>query len=269
MHALFDTVVTHARTRAKAAVSPHTLRAKTYMFLLDLDGLETTGPLVSVNRFNLFSFYDRDHFKFLQDGQARSTSQKVREYVVSSGLPEPEQILLLTNLRVLGYVFNPVSFYYCYRNDRLMAVLAEVNNTFGEQHSILIDCRDLGDDRGFYRFQSEKNFYVSPFLKHDTDLFFHFRDAREKQLFFIVDSGYADGSKKEVLLRATLTGRRRPYGNATLLYEFFRIPFVTLRIIAGIHWHALLLYLKKIPFYTKGETDAAIIKTQKKKYQEA
>lgn len=262
MHALFDTVITHARRPVPAAVQPHTLRAKTYMFLLDLDRLNEAGPLVSINRFNLFSFYDRDHLKFLPVVEGCSTAQRVREFLDQEGLPEPDRILLLTNLRVLGYVFNPVSFYYCYRDGKLLAVLAEVNNTFGEQHPILIDCRNRIDERGFYRYQSKKNFYVSPFLKYDTDLFFHFRDVREEQLFFIVDSGYAEGSEKEILLRATLTGKRRTYSSKALLYEFFRIPFVTLRIIAGIHWHALLLYLKKIPYYRKKETDAEIKKLQ-------
>jgi len=250
MHAFFDTVVTHARTRSPAAVAAHTLRTRTYMFLLDLDHLNQTSIVVSRNRLNLFSFYDRDHLKFLeQKSSSLETAGAVRNYLLEAGLPLPERILLLTNLRVLGYVFNPVSFYFCYKADDLIAVLAEVNNTFGEQHPILIDCRRLRDERGFYRYQTRKNFYVSPFLKRDTDLFFHFRDPAEDRLFFLVDSGYDRGEKKDLLLRATLTGNRRPFQLKILLFEFFRLPFITLRIIVGIHWHALRLYLKKVPFY--------------------
>ncbi len=255
MHALFDTVVTHHRTSEKAAVQPHSLRMKTYMFLLDLDQMDQTGPMVSINHFNIFAFYDRDHLKFLP-ASGEKTADRVRGVIRRAGYTEPEQILLLTNLRLLGYVFNPVSFYFCYSDQRLQVVLAEVNNTFGEQHAILIPCKP--DNRGFMRFQARKNFYVSPFLKHDTELFFHFKDIRSEQLFFLIDSGYANNEKKEILLRTSLIGKRRAYTTRTILYEFFRVPLLTFRIIAAIHWHALRLYLKKIPFYSKDDSDAEI-----------
>jgi DUF1365 family protein len=156
-------------------------------------------------------------------------------------------VYLLCYPRVLGYVFNPLSVYYCYaRTGQLQALIYEVGNTYGERHCYLIPARP---ERGMVRHACDKAFYVSPFLPMDCRYNFHAR-VPGKVLSLLI----RETRRSEPVLDAWFTGHRRPLTDGTLLRLGLRLPFMTLKVIAGIHWEALKLWLKGLPVF--GHTDA-------------
>jgi DUF1365 family protein len=209
------------------------------MFLLDLDEMAKGTPwLLGFNRPGLFTFRDKDHFRFRRD-RALSTRQKVDEYFGE----RPLRVQLLTNLRILGYTFNPVSFYFCDFSDGRTEVLVEVNNTYGEQKPYLVRANTPD--------VQQKSFYVSPFIRHDRS--FRFRIARPGRTLRIEIS--AVSADNRLIMKGVLAGRQQNLSNTALAAAFLRFPFVTLKIIALIHWHALRLYWKGVPHFGKAETD--------------
>ena len=156
--------VRHRRHRPRV----HDFRYRLLLAYLDLDALDPIDRTVrtfSVNRWNLWSFFDRDHL----DGRPAATAGKVRRLLARHGIHlGGGSIRLLTQLRVLGYVFNPISLYYCHDGEgTLAAVVAEVNNTFGERHLYLLDRRPNDSGRATARFRAAKAMHVSPFLGMD------------------------------------------------------------------------------------------------------
>ena len=143
-----------------------------YMFMIDLDELDIISKrfwAISRNRFNLFSFYDNDHFrKKNSNGFKETVREKLEIYLVENGVHAyPSRIKLLTSLRILGHVFNPVSFYYCYdENDVCFAVIAEVTNTYREMKMYLL----VEHDQKFFYGSKKKLFYISPFTQLDDQL---------------------------------------------------------------------------------------------------
>ncbi len=184
-------------------------------------------------------------------GQTRPTvsaKASLLAWIASQGLPLPAdtRVLLLTHCRVLGYVFNPVSFYFCLdAQDRPLCAVAEVGNTFGEQKPFLLRPEDLASD-GFFRRVVPKHFYVSPFSALDLAFDFKLRVPGE-QLDIHIDDREGD---HPVLLTA-LTGRRVPLTDANLARLTLKYPLVTLRVITLIHWHALKLWWKNVPWHRK------------------
>lgn len=151
--------------------------------------------------------------------------------------------MLQTFPRVLGYVFNPVSFWYCHdRSGALIAILAEVNNTFGGSYSYLLH-RKGEPLRDGEEMTADKLFHVSPFNEIEGGYRFRFHLQRKVQLARI-DYDDAEG---EVLL-TSISGKPRDWSAAALLGAFLRMPFLTLGVIARIHWQALKLWLKGVPF---------------------
>ncbi|HEU4717424.1 MAG TPA: DUF1365 domain-containing protein, partial [Bacteroidia bacterium] len=159
----------------------------------------------------------------------------------------PARVLLITNLRLLGYVFNPVSFYFCYgeKGEPLCAV-AEVSNTFREMKLYYIGKENF-DGRKFH-LRVPKYFYVSPFIDHDAEFDFSLELPGEKMNIRIDD--YKDGNRFFI---STLTGEKKALTTGRLVAYFFRFPFITLKIIFLIHWNAMVLWLKKIRYFRKGE----------------
>ncbi len=231
-----------------------------FLFALDLDRLDELSALrlLRVNEPGIFSFHDRDHLKFMpgsnrerRSGQRSTTADSLREHLKSElGGAEVSRIILVSNLRMLGYVFNPVSFYYLYtpsrRGEELCAVLAEVNNTFGEQKHYLI--RNTAN-----RPPTKKSFYISPFISHDADFQFLLK-APDENLFVRIDSTV----KGELQLRAVVSGRRSAISDAELARCLFRYPLYTLMVIVLIHWQAMKLFIKRVPFFSKADTDKKI-----------
>jgi len=212
----------------------HHLKYRVFYLLLDVDNPNGGLRLLSRNRFNLFSFHDSDH---------GSGSGTVRDWVETemekAGLDAPRSIRLLTLPRVLGYVFNPISLYFCHDATGLLtAVLYEVNNTFGERHSYLV--RATGSRPLIH--DCPKRFYVSPFndmggtYRMDLDPPGGDRPAIRFAINHTDDTGK--------LLFAGLSLKGRPLTDRGLLARFIAMPLMTFKVILAIHWEALKLWRK-------------------------
>ena len=207
--------------------------------------------LFSLNRFNLFSLHYVDH-------GARDGSPPlpwIRSLLARNGIEADGRIDLLCFPRVLGFVFNPVSFWYCHnRSGARVAILAEVNNTFGEHHNYLLahaDGKPVEDDETLTR---RKVFHVSPFMAVSGTYRFRFHTnpqggEQPEVTRASIDYGDEDGD----LLYTALSGRARPLTTAALLRAFLAYPLLTLGVVYRIHWQAFRLWLKRVPFFTKPE----------------
>jgi DUF1365 family protein len=201
-----------------------------------LDMAETTGPtLFSRNRRNLVSLWDSDHGG--APGQGRGLAW-VREVLAAQGLPAPERVELLAQPRVLGHVFNPVSFWLCHDAAGLRVVIAEVTNTFGDRHSYLCHTEDLSPLTREHTVHARKVMHVSPFQPVEGGYSFRF-DIRSDRIGIWIDYAQGEGG-----VLATLTGPRRALTNGGILRACLRRPFGSRRVLALIHWQALKLALK-------------------------
>jgi uncharacterized protein len=244
---LYEARVMHNRL----SPTPHRFHYKVFLFCLDLDEIDTLAARLhwlSRNRFNLFNFCDRDHLQ-LPAGNATGIRQHITSYLRSQNMEIGKgRIMLITNCRTLGHQFNPVSFYFCYdEQDRPLCAIAEVGNTFGELKPYLLGPDTLHQNT--FRQKQRKYFYVSPFI--DLDTWFDFDlTIPDDTLRIRIDDFDSDNNR---FFLSTLSGRRVPLTDAKLLRSFFSIPFVTLKVIALIHWQAFKLWRKKIPFHHKAE----------------
>lgn len=207
-------------------------------FLLFDAEARLNGPrLFSRNRGNLISVQDRDHGGAPGDGAG---ARWVREVLREHQLQQPKRIMLLTQPRTLGHVFNPVSFWLCHdENDDLTVVISEVTNTFGERHSYLCHHADLSPIRATDRLKATKIFFVSPFQPVEGGYVFRF-DIRADRIGIWIDYSQSKGG-----VIATLTGRRVPLTNRGVLGAVLRRPLGTRRVLALIHWQALKLWIKR------------------------
>lgn len=239
---LYECTVMHHRLEPKV----NQFRYRMFMLALNLDEIDklAVGGL-SHNRWNLYSFRDRDHLT-LPGLETASLRENLTAWLANRGitLPIGGQVLLVTLPRVLGYSFNPVSFYFCSDVDDLpLCAVVEVGNTFRELKPYLIPAPD-GDGR--FRLITPKHFYVSPFSP--LDLLFDFRlRVPDETLDIHIDDRAAE---RPVLLSA-LTGRRVPLTSSRLLWFTLKYPLITLKVIALIHWHALLLWMRRLPWHRK------------------
>lgn len=195
--------------------------------------------MFGVERRALLSFRSADHGP--RDGSA--LLPWIERLLRQRGLPDDGEIVLQTFPRVFGYVFNPVNFWFCHdRSGNLIAVLAEVNNTFGGTHSYLLHRAGQVLREG-EEIKAEKVFHVSPFNDIEGGYRFRFQLQRSVQLARI-DYDDADGE----LLLTSLSGKGQAWSSAALLAAFLRMPFLTLGVMVRIHWQALKLWLKGVPF---------------------
>jgi DUF1365 family protein len=199
------------------------------------------GESLNLNRFGLHSFYEKDH------GYRDGTSLKAWLYDMFDAykFEKPKEVFLISMPRILGYVFNPVSFWFCWNSkDELYAVVSEVNNTFGETHSYLtyLDDKDTNGD-----YVAKKVFHVSPFLEREGyyDFQFSLSDDSIKIHINLFDSN------KEKILLTSLSGKFDDLNSMSLKRAFFRVPFATMKSIFLIHFQAVKLLLKKIKFISK------------------
>jgi len=236
---LYNCEVMHHR------VSPavHEFKYRVFMFYLDLDEVDTFHRklrLFSKNRFNWFSFFDKDHL--IGTG---SIKEKLSLFLTGKDIKWTGRATLLTNARTLGYVFNPISFYFCFdENDEPLCAVAEVCNTHKEMKLFLLDKSCM--DKDTFRLRTPKYFYVSPFSEPDTEFEFIFRQPSAFMQMRVDD--YKQG--KRILLSA-LTGTREEINDASLLWYGLRFPLITVKIISLIYWQALKLRLKGLPFWRK------------------
>ncbi len=231
--ALYVGRVTHRRFRPRE----HRLSYGVFWLLLDIDHFPTGLRWLSRNRFNLFSFYDRDY----ADQSDTALRPQIEALLVPAGIDlTGGTIRLLTMPRVLGYGFNPISVYFCQRPDEsLAAIVYEVHNTFGERHSYAVAVPPEATLP--LRHSSEKAFYVSPFLPMGLRYSFRIIPPGERAMLAITVE-----DSQGVLLTAALVGERKPMSDGWLARLFVVMPLLTLKVTGGIHWEALLLWLKKV-----------------------
>ena len=236
--ALYAGAVTHVRTRPRV----HKLRYRVFWTLLDLDeidGLSARLKLFARNRFSLLSLVDRDH----GDGSAEPLRAQVERSLGQAGIDlDGGPIRLLCMPRVLGYVFNPISVYYCHRRDgQLAAMIYEVTNTFGQRHSYLIPV-DADQPKGAAVMQScQKDLYVSPFI--GMDIRYDFRLTEPDHHISLVVRG---SDPQGLLISAALYGARAEFSDGAILRTVLAHPLVTLKVVGAIHWEALKLWAKGV-----------------------
>lgn len=233
----------------------HRFHYTIFMFYIDLDEIVTLKKkllLFSHNKFNFFSFRDNEHLQLPIDDpdKTKTTKQHILNYLEQKGCKiVPTKIMLMTNLNVLGYNFNPVSFYYCFdeKNEPLYCI-AEVGNTFGEMKPYLLTKENFTNNS--YHLNTTKYFYVSPFMDHDANFDFNLAIPNEK-----LNNRIDTFKDEERVFISTLTGVKKPINNLNLVWYSIRFPFLTLKIISLIHWNALLLWRKKLPYHKKAENE--------------
>lgn len=219
--------------------------------------LSIRSRLFSHNRFNLLSFYDKDH------GDGTDAPLKwIDALLASEGINDADgEIWLQAFPRVLGYVFNPVSFWFCHRSDgNLRAVLCEVRNTFGERHRYLLD---TGETMPYgIEMSARKVFHVSPFCEVEGDYLFRFMRTTQTCVesrdglaeWTVARINYRDASGP--LLLTSLSGISRSLSDAVVARAFFTYPLMTFGVVAKIHWQALRLWIKRVPFFKKPQPPA-------------
>lgn len=237
--ALYRGKVMHARWRPVQ----HRFSYRVMSLLIDLDRLdEANGQsrLFGVNRAAPFSFHERDH----GEGKSASLGQHVRGLAAERGIDlSGGRILLLCYPRVLGYVFNPLSVYFCYRASGDLALLIyEVRNTFRDMHSYILPVQDARPGCTIRQSQA-KEFYVSPFMAMETHYRFSISPPEQDVRVRILQT-----NEQGAMFAAAFRGCRRPLTSHSLLAALFGLPFLTFKVIAAIHWEAMRLWLKGAPY---------------------
>ena len=237
---IYSGFVTHERFKPKR----HFFSYKTFSLLIDLDELEDIGKKIkffSYNKFNILSFHNIDHGN--RDGSSlikwvKSTLKKSKINI------NIKKIKLLCYPRFFGYVFNPLSIFFCYdKNLKLRAVLYEVKNTFNEQHTYIFRCSTSSN---LILHKCNKKFYVSPLIEMET--FYNFRLLKPgKKLNVLIKQN----DKKGLLLIARQTGKRLNLSSKNLFFEFLKHPLMSFKVILAIHFEAFRLWSKGIKHVKK------------------
>jgi DUF1365 family protein len=225
---------------ARHAPAENVFRYPVYMTLLDLDelpALDRRLPLFGWNRRAVTSFHDRDHLD-------------VRAHLAAAGieLGPGARIEVLTNLRVLGHVFNPVSFWWCHRADgELACVVAEVNNTFGDRLPyVLLPSDETGEGGARRVWETDKRIHVSPFMPLDQSYTWWLSEPEERLAIRmdVHEEGMPD-------FHATLVLRRVPLTPRSLRAALVRYPLMPALVVARIHWQAARLWLRRVPVHRR------------------
>jgi len=237
---IYSGLITHKRLKPKK----HFFSYKTFSLLIDLsevENIEKKIKLFSYNKFNILSFYNEDHGP--RDGT--SLSKWVNKTLKKSRINiKNGKIKLLCFPRFFGYVFNPLSVFYCYdKKANLKAVLYEVKNTFNEQHTYVFKSKASSK---FVLHKCSKKFYVSPFIKMNT--FYNFRLSKPKKSMNII---IKQSDEIGPLLIARQEGKRIKLNNNNLLYQFLKHPLMSFKVILAIHFEAFRLWTKGVKFIKK------------------
>ena len=238
---IYNGTVIHKRFKPKE----HFFKYSVFSLLIDLselDYLDKKVQFFSYNKINLISFYDKDHGN--RDGTSIIdwVKKNLNQNSISS---ENVKIKLLCYPRILGYVFNPLSVFYVYNNqDKLIAILYEVKNTFGEQHTYIFK---INNNNKLLQHNCLKKFHVSPFIEMDCKYFFRTLTP-DKKMSVVIDQ-YDNNDDK--LLYASQDGYMADFKSSELLKSYIKHPLMTFKIIIAIHFEAFKLWSKGIKFIKK------------------
>lgn len=245
---LYAGKVVHARLRPKR----HKLTYRVFSLLLDLDEIEALSrklKLFAHNSAAVFSFHDRDH----GDGGGDLRGWVGAQLGAAGIALAAPKITMLCYPRIFGYVFNPLTVWFCHEGDELRAILYEVHNTFHERRTYVIR---VAPGANAIEQTCNKELYVSPFVPMDCAYRFHIEPPGDKVLVAI-DETDRDG----LLLKARFYGNRQPLTDASLLRALFAYPLMTLKVTAAIHWEALKLWAKGVPVFRHRAATARVATT--------
>ena len=237
---IYNGTVIHKRFKPKT----HYFKYSVFSLLIDLSELDYLNKNIkffSHNKFNLVSFYEKDHGN--RDGSSLIlwVKKNLEENKINS---KNVRIKLLCYPRILGYVFNPLSVFYIYdAGDKLKCILYEVKNTFGEQHTYIFK---VDNDQKLYQHNCSKKFHVSPFIEMNCKYFFRLLKPGEK-ISVIIDQYQTN----EKILYASQDGERSDFNTKELIKSYIKHPLMTFKIISAIHFEAFKLWLKGIKFIKK------------------
>jgi len=234
---IYNGEVTHTRFKPVR----HFLKYKTFSLLIDLDEINLLDKSIGIfshNKFNIFSFYDKDHGDRDGGNLKDWVISNLKKFQIKENV---STIKVLCYPRILGYVFNPLSIFYCYEKDKLIAIFYEVKNTFNEQHTYIFKIKNNEEIIQKCR----KKFYVSPFMDMETYYNFKLLNPNDKLSVFIKQT-----DSNGLILTATQTGDKKEFSFKQLAINFLKYPLMTIKIISSIHYEALLLW-KKGAIYRK------------------
>ena len=237
---IYNGTVIHKRFKPKE----HFFKYKVFSLLIDLSELGELNDRLkffSLNRFNLISFYEKDH----GDRDGSSLVNWVKNNLVNNNIStENIKIKLLCYPRILGYVFNPLSIFFIYdKYKNLISILYEVKNTFGEQHTYVFK---VENQNRLIQNNCSKKFHVSPFIEMDCNYFFRTLNPEDK-LSVVIDQYDKEGK----ILYASQDGKRSDLTSKNLLNSYLKHPLMTFKIISAIHFEAFKLWAKGIKFVRK------------------
>ncbi len=237
---IYKGIVTHRRFKPKR----HFFSYKTFSVFFDIDELDELEKKISVfslNKFNIFSFYNKDH----GDRDGTDLKKWVLKNLKKLNFNfKVSKIKLLCFPRIFGYVFNPLSIFYCYdENLVLRAILYEVKNTFNEQHTYVFP---VENNAKIITQSCNKKFYVSPFIEMDTHYNFRLAEPKETLSVYIKQT-----DRSGMLLSACQIGKREKISTRQLLINFLKHPLMTFKIMLAIHFEALRLWRKGVKLVKK------------------
>ena len=236
---IYKGFVTHRRFKPLR----HYFSYKTFSILFDLTELEDLQKKISIfsfNKFNIFSFYNKDHGSRDGSDLTEWVKKNLKKYDLNYSI---SKIKLLCFPRIFGYAFNPLSIFYCYEGNILKAILYEVKNTFNEQHTYVFPVNDRAK---IITQQCKKKFYVSPFIEMNTFYNFRLTEPNENIRILIKQT-----DKVEKVLVACQIGRKQSMSLKQLLINLFTYPMMTFKIMILIHYEALRLWKKGAIFKKK------------------
>ncbi len=237
---IYNGTVIHKRFKPKT----HFFKYSVFSLLIDLselNQLDSNIKFFSFNKFNLISFFEKDH----GDRDGSSLIEWVKKNLDKNNINSKNiRIKLLCYPRILGYVFNPLSVFFIYdSSEKLISILYEVKNTFGEQHTYIFK---VNDNLKYFEHSCSKKFHVSPFIEMDCNYFFRILKPCEK-VSVIIDQYQTN----EKILYASQDGTRVDLNSKELLKSYCKHPFMTFKIISAIHFEAFKLWTKGIKFIKK------------------
>ena len=242
---IYSGEIIHRRLLPRA----HFLSYSGFMLFLDVSKLDDLSGLkfISVNRFNLFSFYESD-YGVLPSNNGKNIYQRIKNMLSDLGIAsDGRDIFILTMPRVLGFVFNPISIYYIMNGDRVEYVIYEVNNTFGDRHSYVLE---INNDQIILQ-ETQKRLHVSPFMA-TNGMKYKFKLALPSD-DILVNIKLLD-NKNQKYLFASFKGHADKLNDANLWKIFWKLPFFTIKVVFGIHYEALKLIFKGLWLKPKPKT---------------